>query len=62
MATKAQYWLVTTKKHDCSGYATFPIAEHPAEYIAREAEEALIFAMPITKRQFLAVDEAWSGN
>ena len=62
MATKTQYWLVTIKNDDCSVYATFPIAEHPAEYIAREADEALIFAMPITKRQFLAADEAWRGN
>jgi hypothetical protein len=62
MANKTQYWLVTTKKDDCSGYATFPISEHPAEYIAREADEALIFAMPITKRQFVTADEAWRGN
>ena len=58
MATKTQYWLVTTKSSDCSGYATFAIAKHPAEYMAKHAKESLIFAMPVTKQEFRAVDRA----
>jgi len=43
METKTQYWLVTTQDPYCSGYATFAIAEHPAEYMARHIKESLVF-------------------
>jgi hypothetical protein len=62
MATKTEYWLVTTKQRYCSGYQTFAINTHPAAYMAKCAEESLIFAMPITRKQFLAVRMAYCEN
>jgi hypothetical protein len=61
MAGKAQYWLVTVQQESCGGYRTFAIRQHPADYMAENIEDALIFAMPITQQQFLAVDKAYSG-
>lgn len=61
MATKPQYWLVTTQDRYCSGYATFAIAEHPAEYMAKHIKQSLVFAMPITKRQFDDYEKAYCG-
>jgi hypothetical protein len=62
MAGKAEYWLVTVQQADCAGYCTFAIREHPADYMAKRIEDALIFAMPITQQQFKAVGEAYCGN
>jgi hypothetical protein len=62
MAGKAQYWLVTTQQADCAGYCTFVISTHPADYMAKQIDDALIFALPITKQQFRAIDKAWRGD
>ena len=62
MAGKPQYWLVTTQQADCAGYCTFAIAKHPADYMAQRIEDALIFALPITEKQFRAIDKAYCGN
>lgn len=62
MAPKTQYWLVTTKDRYCAAGATFAIAQHPAEYMAKHIKESLIFAMPITKGQFDAYEKAYCGN
>jgi hypothetical protein len=61
MAGRAQYWLVTVQQESCGGYCTFAIRQHPADYMAKHIEDALIFAMPITQQQFRAVDKAYSG-
>jgi hypothetical protein len=61
MAGKTQYWLITIQQEHCSGYYTFAIAHHPANYMAKHIEDTLFFAMPITKQQFKAVDKACSG-
>lgn len=61
MTTKIQYWLVTTKNRYCSGYETFVIDEHPAEYMTKQIKEALILAVPITKKQFEAYQNAYCG-
>lgn len=61
MATKTQYWLITTKDRYCSEPATLAIAQHPAEHMANHLKESLIFAMPITKGQFDAYKKAYSG-
>jgi hypothetical protein len=61
MAGKPQHWLVTIQQADCSGYWTFAIAKHPADYMAEHIEDALVFAMPITQQQFRAVDKACSS-
>jgi hypothetical protein len=62
MESKKQYWLVTVKEADCSGYHTMPITKHPADYMAKHIDEALIFAMPLTKKQFHAVAKAYGGD
>jgi hypothetical protein len=62
MAGKAQYWLITIQDGGCSGYSTLAIAKHPADYMAKHIEDALIFAVPITKQQFRAIDKAYCGD
>lgn len=61
MATKPQYFLITTKDRYCSEPATFAIATHPSEYMAQHLNESLVFAMPITKRQFDDYEKAYCG-
>jgi hypothetical protein len=61
MAGKKQYWLITVQERWIAAWQTRPIAEHPADYMAKNIEDALIFAMPITQQQFKAVDKAYSG-
>lgn len=61
METKKQYWLVTTKDRYCSDCVTLAIAQHPAEYMAQHLNESLVFAMPITKRQFYDYEKAYCG-
>jgi hypothetical protein len=54
------YWLITVQVKDCSGYSTLPIKQHPADYMAKHLrDETLVFAMPITKRQYDKFDKAY---
>lgn len=68
MKTKKQYigetvyWLITTKDRYCSEPATFAIAEHPAEYMAKHIKESLVFSMPITAQQFYDYEKAYCGT
>jgi hypothetical protein len=57
------YWLVTLHMRGCSGYSTRPIKQHPADYMARHLDDyELIFAMPITKKQYAAMRKAYAGG
>jgi CRISPR/Cas system-associated protein endoribonuclease Cas2 len=62
------YWLVTLKVKDCSGYSTRPIKQHPADYMTKHLmakhldDHGLIFAMPITKKQYAAMRKAYAGG
>ena len=57
------YWLITIHYRGCSGYSTRPIKKHPADYMAENLEEAeLVFAMPITKKQYAALRKAYAGE
>jgi len=56
----AGYWLVTVKFKGCSGYSTRPIRQHPADYMAKHLfDQELVFAMPITKSQYAALEKAY---
>jgi hypothetical protein len=53
------YWLITVAVKHCSGFSTLAIDQHPARYMAENmGEEWLIFAMPITKAHFKAIEQS----
>jgi CRISPR/Cas system-associated protein endoribonuclease Cas2 len=57
------YWLITVQGKHCSGYSTRPIKQHPADYMAKHLEgEGLVFAMPITKKQYAAMRKTYAGE
>jgi hypothetical protein len=60
---KDPYWLITVQVMGCSGYSTQPIKQHPADYMAKHLEgEGLLFAMPITKQQYAAMQKTYAGE
>ena len=54
-------WLLTVAQNDCRGFATIPTREHPADYVLKNHRYSLIFAMPLSRNQFLAFKK-WYEN
>jgi hypothetical protein len=62
---KKEYWLITVGQNKDNGMevSTAAIDEHPASWIAEYGNNGrqvkhLVFAMPITKAQFEALESA----
>lgn len=45
-------WLITVAQDDCRGFVTIPTKQHPADYVADNDGYSLIFAIPISRKQF----------
>jgi hypothetical protein len=56
------YWLITVAREDCRGFTTIPIRKHPADYIAENARDSLICAIPISRSQFRAAWKAYENE
>ena len=63
MSDKAkQFWLVTVAQDDCRGFVTIPTKQHPADFVAENGRYSLIFAMPISRKQFLVALKQYQGG
>lgn len=60
--SRAAYWLITVAQDDCGGFMTIPIRKHPADYMAENARDSLIFAISISRSQFLAAKRAYENE
>ena len=55
-------WLITVAQDDCRGFVTIPTKQHPADYVAENDGYSLIFAIPISRKQFsLALKKYTNG-
>ena len=60
--SRGSYWLITVAQEDCRGFMTIPISKHPADYISENARDSLIFAISISRSQFLAAKRAYENE
>ena len=54
-------WLITVAQDDCRGFATIPTRQHPADYVLENDRYSLIFAIQLSRKQFLAAKK-WYEN
>ena len=54
-------WLITVAQDDCRGFAKIPTRQHPADYVLENDEYSLIFAIQLSKQQYLAAKK-WYEN
>ena len=59
---RGSFWLITVAQDDCRGFSTIPIAQHPADYISKNAGDSLICAIPISRKQFLVAKRAYENG
>jgi hypothetical protein len=60
--SRGSFWLITVAQDDCRGFSTVPIAQHPADYISKNAGDSLICAIPISRKQFLVAKRAYENG
>lgn len=58
-----QYWMITIQNDRTGAVSTWSIDKHPADWLAEfghhhGVQDELLFAMPITKEQHDALEEA----